>query len=1584
MFGRIQSMMSLCRDLATAAVRAGAGTVAGLGPVREQRRVWSRAGHAAIEVRGLTSGQHGTAPGRPGRLADGVRRAVSGLRGVRWAEINAVTGQVLVAFDEKHVDVGTLVETVRRVEAEQGTGGEGFSWSAAHPSDSAPLTANWTALAADVVGVGAGIAGRFGRVAPLPAAVRVPLTVLDGYPRLRGELEKRIGPVAADVLLAVGNGVVYGLSDGPSRPMVDAIYRLLVAGELRAGMSAWTSRCGELAASPETSAAPAADDGGRPCPLPAGPIETYSDRIAAGSLAAAAGVLAATRDAGRAAEALNATVPKAAQLGREGFAAVLGRDLARRGAVPMDRSVFRRLDRVSVAVIDSRVLIGDRPQVLSVTAADQPPRSGADGASADTTVWQAASVVLHGLSVRDLCGPGPWRDEGYQLTRLPVQDGSEPRGASLDVPHPAGSHPAGPHPVGPHSAGMDGPDSPDGLRLRVAGPGGDLGEVMVGCEPDPLAEAVLAAARREGAQLHITRHVSLADLTGRADEVVRGDLAEHVRGLQAESQGVLLVAAGDNAALAAADVAVGYLRDGANQQVGWAGDVICGPGLDQVWRLLRAAGQARPVSERAVALAAGGATLGVLEAAVSQRGGAISSLSPVRIPRLPVSPAQAMSLTGLTLGAYSARALGREESPAPARRMAWHAMSADEVLRRLEADRAGEPQAGRAGEPQPGPDGQDRAGWRGRLDELASPPLAVPVVASARGGADLARAVLSELRDPLTPVLLIGSAASAMLGSTVDAGLVGGVMVGNAVVSGAQRLRTERALRHLLLGQQRCGRRLRREIGQPVPENPDEAAMDLVPATELRPGDIIVLRPDDVVPADARLLAAESLEVDESALTGESLPVAKDPAATVAAHIAERTSMVYDGTTVVSGSAVAVVVAVGDSTEAGRAAAVAAGQSGTAGGVTARLNELTSKALPATGAGGLAVTALGLLRGVPVREALSAGVAVAVAAVPEGLPLVATVAQLAAARRLSRSGVLVRSPRALEALGRVDVVCFDKTGTLTQGRLEVAALASPDDRDLDLDGDQGRRLLRMAARACPPPGARVTHATDQAILDAGAELTPDRWELIAEVPFQNNRGYSAALGRDGGRQVLIVKGAPEVLLAKCSAIAPDAGRAAEVAAEVADDGARAESLTDDRRRRAEAAIARLAGRGLRVLAIARATVGDQGAGEQAASDQGAGVTDTERIVALVRDLTLCGFVAIADVLRPDAQDVVKELAAAGARPVMITGDHPETASAIADGAGIPDAGAVVTGADLDGIAERERLRRVRDGSVFARVTPEQKLRIVADLRRAGHVVAMVGDGANDAAAIRLADVGIGVMARGSTAARSSSDLVLTEGDITRIGDAIAEGRALWRSVSDAVSILVGGNAGELGFMVLGTALGGRSPLNTRQLLLVNMLTDMFPALAVAGTRAAGDGGAAPVSSAPVSSAPLLTGPLGRDIAVRGGATAMGATLAWAGGRLTGRARRASTMGLAAVVGTQLAQTLITGGRSPAVIATSAASAGALVLVVNTPGISQFFGCTPLGPVAWGIVGASTAAATAASLAAPRLLPDSQPGTVRDK
>jgi cation-transporting ATPase I len=368
--------------------------------------------------------------------------------------------------------------------------------------------------------------------------------------------------------------------------------------------------------------------------------------------------------------------------------------------------------------------------------------------------------------------------------------------------------------------------------------------------------------------------------------------------------------------------------------------------------------------------------------------------------------------------------------------------------------------------------------------------------------------------------------------------------------------------------------------------------------------------------------------------------------------------------------------------------------------------------------------------------------------------------------------------------------------------------------------------------------------------------------------------------------------------------------------------------------------------------------------------------------AAAQGLTLRGLVGLADTLRSSSVTAIEQLRAAGLRVLVATGDHPDTARAIAEQAGIPDARRVVTGAQLAAASDAERTELVRTAAVFARLSPEQKVTMVAALRRAGATLAMTGDGVNDAAAIRLADVGVGVAGAESPAARTAADLVLTDLDLTRLVDAVAEGRAMWSRVRDAVSVLVGGNAGEVVFTVLGTALGGRSPLGTRQLLLVNLLTDMFPALAVAVATpraAASEQSGGPLAGHPLE-AVLLAGPqrsftasVRRSVLVRGAATTAGATGAWATGRLTGPARRASSMGLAALIATQLGQTAWAGRRSPLVLATAAGSLAVLVAVVQTPGVSRFFGCVPLDPLAWLAVLGWAAAGTAGAELVPGLV-----------
>nr|WP_194150323.1 cation-translocating P-type ATPase [Prescottella subtropica] len=1015
----------------------------------------------------------------------------------------------------------------------------------------------------------------------------------------------------------------------------------------------------------------------------------------------------------------------------------------------------------------------------------------------------------------------------------------------------------------------------DRLPVPVDVPDGVDAAVLVSRVRDPLAGAVLEQARRAGVTVHSVDDEALGSLRSAFDDLrtpsgtLDSGLSAIVRDLHGDGGCVAVLAIDCPSAAADADLGIAIASA--------AGPVVCDllvPDLAATWRVLRALPAARTASRRGIEIATGASLLGSLLMLPGTHG---------RGP----GPVSAGSGAALWTGRGLARGVLQADDPVPNPQHDWHAMSADRVRELL-------------GTPGPVVDSDGPSRIRSAAVRVRRP---VDVVW------DFGRSLRTELSDPLTPILATGSAASAILGSPVDAVLVGSVLVGNAALSAAQRLHAEHLLHRLLAVQDPSARTVRAS-----------GSHRSVAAGSLRPGDVIEVRPGEVVPADGRLLTVSGVEVDESSLTGESLPVDKQTGATPGVPLADRDCMLYAGTTVLTGTATAVVTAVGPYTETGRATALSPTPVGRVG-LQSQLRELTGKVLPVSVAGGALVTLTSMLRGGGLQSAITSGVAVAVAAVPEGLPLVATLAQQAAARRLTHSAVLVRAPRSVEALGRVDVACFDKTGTLSADRLRVTDVrpAAGVDRDT---------VLTAAARtSVTSDGCTAPHATDRAVVEAGGlpDPVPD---LV--LPFRAGRPYAAALT---GTE-LVVKGAPEVVLAACTAA----------------DRASIEDIHDEVRSMAEA--------GMRVIAVARRTL--------SADDAERATRDTDTLAALCGDgLEPLGLLGLSDTLRPEAAGLLPALEQRGVAVRLITGDHPVTAAAIARDLGLDvDASTVMSGTAWEALSQHAQETAVAERQVFARMTPEQKVQIVQTLERVGHVCAMVGDGANDAAAIRAASIGIGVASRGNHPARSAADLLLLDGRVDAIVDAIDEGRQLWQRVQSAVSVLLGGNAGEVAFALIGSAATGRSPLGARQLLLVNLLTDALPAAAVAVSPPRHDragSGRGPDTAA-----------LWRTVTVRGAATAAGASVAWALASVTGRPRRASTVGLVALVGTQLGQTLID-SRSPLVVATAFGSLVALGAVVSTPGVSQFLGCTPLGPIAWTQALGSAAAATAAAAVAPRVL-----------
>ncbi|MFI2435420.1 HAD-IC family P-type ATPase [Streptomyces sp. NPDC018693] len=1434
-----------------------------------------------------------------------------------------------------------------------------------HPGDPRDVRTAAGALLADVAGTAAAVTGSALRLPPSPRFVTAGVTMLRENPRFRAWLRARLGRSRRDLLLTAANAAAHGAGQTPTGLVLDGTLRACELAEALARGAAFDTLHDRLCA--PDRACPTAAGRARP-PLRTTPAEGYANSAEAGGVLGAAAALLVKHDTREAAEAVLAGSPKAARYGPAAFNAVLGCALARSGVLVRDTDRLRRLETADTlvlhpsalrapgggadpwieAVLDAarrarlRVVVMDDPALEDfVSLADHVLPADRPLAEVVTTMRERTGGVIAVARPGSAAGTAPASAQPMSGAADAANDSQPDTGADARPgPASADTTDAGGSPAGP-ADGADArsapapsgrPESSDAGSAPALGGPADEGFGSRVVHGTDVGSALAETPEPSGAR-PAPAPVDPAD-DGFGSRVVHGTDARSAPAETSEPSGVGSAPAptdapelpGEGSAplpggtigvgsdedlragLAAADLAVA-LADGGGPVV-WAADVVAPHGLADLWRLLVAVPAGRTVGRRSQTLARSGAALSGLLVAVgeSRQGGRRGAL-----PGLRHAPVDAAAAAALLSGGRAALGVALARTPHPRARVAWHALRPKEVQHRL---------AHLEQEEHPGTLDEAAARAHAAMDTAAR----VPALAPARWGVRLARAVRSELDDPLTPVLVVGSAASAILGSVVDALLVVGALDLNALVGGVQRLRAERALAGLRERHQQKAR-----IG--TEDSPD--GPHTVDAAELSPGDVITLQADDVVPADARLLWQDGLEVDESALTGESLPVDKEVRPTPHAPVADRRCMVFEGTTVVAGHARAVVVETGDRTEAARAVSLAARTPPSAG-VQARLRELTQKALPLTLAGGAAVTGLALLRGTPIRQAVSGGVAVAVAAVPEGLPLVATVAQLAAARRLSRSGVLVRAPRTLEALGRMDTVCFDKTGTLTENRLRLVRVADAAGTGHRPDDTAGAAVVRTAARACPRLNGgpeRPAHATDEAVLDAAGE--DPHWTQAEGLPFEAARGYAAAVGRvsgdsdsDAGRW-LVVKGAPETILPACAGLP---GSAADAASSLARDG-------------------------LRVLAVARRRL-PEAEGE------------TEVLEQPLEELEFTGLLALADVPRGTSTELVRGLREDGVRPVMLTGDHPQTARSIAVELGWPEDTSVVTGDELAAADRSERARLLRDAGVVARVAPEQKLQVVEALRDAGRVVGMVGDGANDAAAIRAADIGVGLSTRGSAAARNAADVVLTGDDLRVLIEAIDEGRALWRSVADAIVILIGGNAGEVGFGMVGTLLGRAAPLSTRQMLLVNLFTDLFPAMAVTVTPKQPEPGEA--ASGPLGTS-LLGAPLIERIRHRALTTCLGAVTAWLIGRFTpGTARRSTTMALCALVGTQLAQTLTDRRDSPLVRATALGSAAVLALLVQTPGASQAFGCTPLGPLAWAGVAAAIALAVTGQRALPRL------------
>ena len=663
---------------------------------------------------------------------------------------------------------------------------------------------------------------------------------------------------------------------------------------------------------------------------------------------------------------------------------------------------------------------------------------------------------------------------------------------------------------------------------------------------------------------------------------------------------------------------------------------------------------------------------------------------------------------------------------------------------------------------------------------------------------------LDQMRDPMILVLLAAAALSlASSGGEdwVEAVIILVIVGVNACISISQEDSAEKALEAL------------QKMSAPLAKVVRGGEQVRLETAFLVPGDIIVLEAGDLVPADARILESANLKADESAMTGESVPVDKQadavlPEGTV---LGDRSNMVISSTVITNGRALCVVTATGMDTEVGRIAGMLMGEEDTSTPLQRKLAEI-SKTLSFVCLAVCAVMfGVGMLYHRPLLEMLMAAVSLAVAAIPEGLPAIVTIVLALGVQRMVKHNAIVKKLPAVETLGCAGVICSDKTGTLTQNRMTVKQVWTP--------GDRHRREALTIGALCndtvlSPSGKTTGDPTETAFVDAALadgldkNILEQEMPRVFELPFDSERKLMSTvhpLPGQPGRYRVMVKGAPDVLLSRCTHIL--AGAAVPLTAALGRD--------------VEAANASMAEQALRVLACGYKDIEKLPAGNPVSGE-------------LETGLTFVGLVGMIDPPRLEVRDAVAQCYAAGIRPVMITGDHKLTAVAIARELDIFRSGDLaITGEDLDFMPQELLEQDVDKFSVYARVSPEHKMRIVKAWQKKGMVVAMTGDGVNDAPALKVADIGCAMGITGTDVAKGAADMILTDDNFATIVKAVEQGRGIYSNIKKAIHYLLSCNIGEIVTLFLATLFNfHQPPLVAVQLLWLNLVTDSLPALAL--------------------------------------------------------------------------------------------------------------------------------------------------------
>lgn len=671
---------------------------------------------------------------------------------------------------------------------------------------------------------------------------------------------------------------------------------------------------------------------------------------------------------------------------------------------------------------------------------------------------------------------------------------------------------------------------------------------------------------------------------------------------------------------------------------------------------------------------------------------------------------------------------------------------------------------------------------------------------------------LSQWKDFMTIILLIAAAISAFVAREIaDAIVIMILLVINAIIGTVQEVKAQRSMESL------------KKMSVPNAKVIRDGHQEVVNSQELVPGDLVVLETGDYVPADLRLLEAVNLKIQEAALTGESVPVDKDTAPLAGeVSLGDRVNMAFSSSLITYGRGSGIVIATGMHTEVGKIAGMLHNTEETQTPLQRRLDKL-GKIL---GIAALAVCAVmfvvGLIHGQDWLEMFMSAIALAVAAIPEGLPTVSTIVlALGVQRMVSRNAIVQRMP-SVETLGSANVICSDKTGTLTQNQMHVQRYALPGQKEsLPQDELQDRELLHAAVLctdALIENGEHIGDPTETALVEMGLNHQIDKKELekvyprVSELPFDSDRKRMTTVHSmpDDSNLIVYTKGGLDEVLAVCTSI-----RTAEGDRPIQQDDI--EQLRKTNEGMAENA--------LRVLGFAEKIIPQI----------------PENLQTFESELTYIGMLGMIDPPRPEAKEAVKKCHTAGIKPVMITGDHPITARAIAKELDIlEEGGRTVVGTELEAMSDDELYEQVENISVYARVSPEHKVRIVEAWQKHGDVVAMTGDGVNDAPALKKADIGCAMGKVGTDVAKEAADLVLVDDNFATVVSAVEEGRRIYDNILKCISFLLSCNIGEIITLFVATLFNWTAPLLPIHLLLVNLVTDGLPALALGVDPAAPD------------------------------------------------------------------------------------------------------------------------------------------------